>query len=129
MFPDFGSVESYLNSLINYESRLPLGGNRDRPKLDPTYRALERLGLSLALPNCIHIAGTKGKGSVAALLEAVFSGEAPLSFTSPHLVSVKERIRLNGKVLDDSIWCTGFDAIVPVIEAEFPIKLDRKSVV
>ena len=124
MFQDFASVEHYLNSLINYESRLPLGGSRDRPKLDPTYDALARLRLPLSVSSCFHIAGTKGKGSVVSFLEALCSPDtAVLSFTSPHLVSVKERIRLDGMPLVDDVWCAGFEAIVPRLAAEPEIRL------
>lgn len=124
MFPAFADVEAYLNSLINYESRLPLGDTRDRPKLDSTYQALARLKLPLALPNTIHIAGTKGKGSVVAFLEAIVSAKQNvLSFSSPHLVSVRERVRQNGQLLDDGLWCKGFEEIVPLLAAEPAIPL------
>ena len=124
VFPDFPSVENYLDSLINYEQTFPLGGARDRPKLEPTLKAAERLGLSLGLPNCVHIAGTKGKGSVVSYLECLLSREhRVLSFTSPHLVSVKERVRLNGEVLDDSVWQRGFGTIASALQREPAIKL------
>ncbi len=124
MFSAFTDVEAYLNSLINYESRLPLGGARDRPKLEPTLQALARLELPLTLPNTIHIAGTKGKGSVVAFLEALLSPDrSVLSFSSPHLVSVKERVRLNGHALDDTLWCSGFETVVSLLQAEPVIRL------
>lgn len=124
MYSVFADVETHLNSLINYESRLPFGDTRDRPKLEPTYQALARLKLPLALPKTIHIAGTKGKGSVVAFLEAILSAKQNiLSFTSPHLVSVKERVRLNGQPLDDALWCKGFEEIVPLLTAEPAIRL------
>ncbi len=116
-FSNFGDVQNYLNSLVNYEHEFPLGGKRDRPKLDATYAAADRLALSLAPQNCVHIAGTKGKGSTVAMLEALLSPDfKTLSFTSPHLVSVKERVRLNGGLLSDDIWQCGFEAIVGAIE-------------
>ncbi len=123
-FPDFDSVEAYLNSLVNYESTTPLGGDRDRPKLQPTLDAATRLGLCLSLLNCIHIAGTKGKGSVVSFLEGLLSPQHPtLSFTSPHLVSVKERIRLNGETLPDSLWTRAFEAITPALDELPPVRL------
>jgi dihydrofolate synthase/folylpolyglutamate synthase len=123
-FSDFPAVERYLNGLINYEHATPLGGARDWPKLEPTLRAVERLGLSLRLPQVIHIAGTKGKGSVLAFLEALFAPDAPtLSFSSPHLVSLKERIRLNGAVLEDDLWQRGFAVIAAALAADPPLRL------
>ncbi len=47
----------------------------------------------------IHISGTNGKGSTAAMLAAVFQAQGYKTglFTSPHLVDFKERIKVNGK--------------------------------
>jgi dihydrofolate synthase/folylpolyglutamate synthase len=123
-FPDFAAVQEYLNSLINYEHAFPLGGSRDRPKLEPTYKATERLSLPLSLPHSVHIAGTKGKGSVVSFLESLLSPDhRVLAFTSPHLESVKERIRLNGELLPDAVWQKGFAEIVAGLAAEPAIKL------
>jgi len=49
--------------------------------------------------NCIHVAGTNGKGSVAHLLAAILqaSGYKVGLYTSPHLVDFSERIRINGR--------------------------------
>ncbi|MBL0060999.1 MAG: hypothetical protein IPP40_05780 [bacterium] len=108
----FNEVSKYLNSLINYEVEFPLGGSRDRPKLDPVYAAARALLLPLVLPKCIHIAGTVGKGSTAAMTQALLSvHHSVLSFTSPHLVSPKERVQLDGRDLSDELWCEGISAI------------------
>jgi dihydrofolate synthase/folylpolyglutamate synthase len=47
----------------------------------------------------IHIAGTNGKGSVAAMLESIWmnSGLKVALYSSPHLVRFTERFRINGK--------------------------------
>jgi len=58
--------------------------------------------LDAALPAVVHVAGTKGKGSTVALLDSILR-KANLKvgvFTSPHLVDIRERIRINGKPLD-----------------------------
>ncbi|RKP30856.1 FolC bifunctional protein [Metschnikowia bicuspidata] len=59
--------------------------------------------------NVIHIAGTKGKGSTCAFTESILSryrGQDSISkiglFTSPHLVSVRERIRIDGEPISKS---------------------------
>ena len=52
----------------------------------------------LAVP-CVHIAGTNGKGSTAAMLESIVraAGLRTGLYTSPHLESINERIRINGE--------------------------------
>ena len=63
-----------------------------------TQRALRELGLPPRDYETVHVAGSNGKGTALATLSAAFSatGIAHLTFTSPHLVRVEERIRLNG---------------------------------
>ena len=74
--------------------------------LDRTFDILARLGNPHeALPPVIHIAGTNGKGSTAALLRAQ-ANAAGLSchvYSSPHLCRFHERIRLADKLIDDAM--------------------------
>lgn len=55
--------------------------------------------------NVIHIAGTNGKGSTAAFIESILfaHGFSVNKFTSPHLLSFNERIRINGADISDEI--------------------------
>jgi dihydrofolate synthase/folylpolyglutamate synthase len=52
---------------------------------------------------CIHVAGTNGKGSVAAMLEAILraSGQRTGLYTSPHLVRLGERVQVNRGMLSE----------------------------
>jgi len=60
---------------------------------------LETLGSPQLKYKTIHIAGTNGKGSTAAMLDSILraAGYRTGLFTSPHLVSMRERIRVDGK--------------------------------
>jgi len=63
-----------------------------------------RLGLSS--PRVIHVAGTNGKGSVCAMIDAIAraAGHRTGLFTSPHLISFRERVRVNGeKISEDEV--------------------------
>ncbi|KAH8158287.1 hypothetical protein CIB48_g9968, partial [Xylaria polymorpha] len=67
---------------------------------------------------CIHVAGTKGKGSVCAYLTALLthssSGEVAGkvgTYTSPHLVSVRERIAINGVPISQDLFTRYFFAV------------------
>lgn len=76
-----------------------------RPGLATIERLVGLLGDPQAGIPFIHVAGTNGKGSTAAMLDAIFraAGYRTGLYTSPHLLSFTERIRVNGE---------------PIIEAE-----------
>lgn len=61
----------------------------------------------------IIVAGTNGKGSVVAMLEsiAIAAGLQVCCYTSPHLFRYNERIRINGKAIDDKSLCQAFGRI------------------
>ena len=59
---------------------------------------LAALGRQQPATKFVHVVGTNGKGSVAAYLEAAFGGGGG-SFTSPHLVSLRERVRYGGRMV------------------------------
>src|SRR5690606_5981864 len=79
-----------------------------------------------ALP-CVHVAGTNGKGSVCALVEAMAraAGLRTATFTCPHLMRLAERVRIDGSPIgdeafeaalgtvlaDDVPWLTFFESI------------------
>jgi dihydrofolate synthase/folylpolyglutamate synthase len=80
---------------INYEIRTP--GPADL-KLDRMRALLELLGNPHRRVRIVHVAGSKGKGSTSAMVAAVLqaAGYRVGLFTSPHLVSVEERIAVDG---------------------------------
>lgn len=65
-------------------------------RLDPV---LERLGHPEKALACVHVAGTNGKGSTAAMIDGVLraAGHRTGLYTSPHLVSFRERLRIQGQ--------------------------------
>ena len=67
--------------------------------LDRVNEALQALGRPDKEMDCIHVAGSNGKGSACAQLVAglVRAGYKVGFFSSPHLIRVEERIRVNGK--------------------------------
>ncbi|XP_022104874.1 folylpolyglutamate synthase, mitochondrial-like isoform X1 [Acanthaster planci] len=66
----------------------------------------------------IHVSGTKGKGSVCALCESMLraSGFKTGFFSSPHLVEVRERFRINGKPLPQEAFTEYFTTIFDRLE-------------
>ena len=71
-----------------------------RPGLDAMRRVLAALGDPQLVVRPVHIAGTNGKGAVAAIVDAAL-GDA-LRYTSPHLVRLNERFTRGGVMLDDA---------------------------
>ena len=72
----------------------------------------ERMNLAFSCP-VITVAGTNGKGSTCAMLEAVLiqSGYRTGVYTSPHLVHFEERCRLNGESSTAADLIAGFEAV------------------
>ncbi len=75
-----------------------------RPGLDVVRHAYEALGRPGSAP-AIHIVGTNGKGSIASMAEHALRarGHRTGLFTSPHLQRVTERVRVDGREVDDEI--------------------------
>ncbi|WP_222519251.1 bifunctional folylpolyglutamate synthase/dihydrofolate synthase [Spiribacter salinus] len=73
----------------------------------------DRLGLRDVGMPIITVAGTNGKGSTVACLEAMYTaaGQQPGSYTSPHILRYNERIRIGGVPVDDALILAAFEAI------------------
>lgn len=86
-----------------------------KPGLETTVALLERLGRPERSFVSIHVAGTNGKGSVCAMLDAVLrrTGLRVGLYTSPHLVRFNERIRVNGQEISDEALAALFDDMEP----------------
>ena len=69
-----------------------------------------RLACTRPAATVISVAGTNGKGSCVALLEAMLrqAGYRVGAYTSPHLLSYNERIRINGEPVEDAALCDAF---------------------
>jgi dihydrofolate synthase/folylpolyglutamate synthase len=74
--------------------------------LENIRRLVAALGVHVSGPDApqfLHVAGTNGKGSVCAMLDAICraAGHRTGLFTSPHLVTFRERIRVNGEMIGE----------------------------
>ena len=108
------------------------GRFQDRPDVAPMLALLERLGNPHLGRTTVHIAGSKGKGSVAAMVESILRSEGLLTglYTSPHLHSYCERIRIDSNpVSQDEIFAFLVEEqLRPAVEAELEILDDRRFV-
>jgi dihydrofolate synthase/folylpolyglutamate synthase len=62
-----------------------------------------------AAPRVIHVAGTNGKGSVCAMIDSICRAQNYRTglFTSPHLITFRERIRVNGEMISKDAVASG----------------------
>jgi dihydrofolate synthase / folylpolyglutamate synthase len=75
-----------------------------RPGLERTWRLAEFAGQPQQALRFIHVAGTNGKGSTCAMLEAIYraAGLRVGLYTSPHLVTFRERIQINRELIPEA---------------------------
>ncbi|HME87915.1 MAG TPA: folylpolyglutamate synthase/dihydrofolate synthase family protein [Chthoniobacterales bacterium] len=77
--------------------------------LENIRRLVTELDVDLGGARVIHVAGTNGKGSVCAMIDSICrAGKYRTGlFTSPHLVTFRERIRVNGEMISENEVATG----------------------
>lgn len=94
----FEQIRDWLHSFVDFERRGFRRHFADAVNLDTIRELLRRLDDPQERFPSLHLAGTKGKGSTAALCEAALraAGYRTGLYTSPHLLTMRERIRLDG---------------------------------
>jgi len=107
----------YIYSLIDYE-RDPQPRAKARYDLRRVEELLARIGNPHLAARTVHIAGTKGKGSVAAMVASVLtaSGYSTGLYTSPHLHTFNERIRIDDRLISDDELTALVEKIKPEVE-------------
>ena len=99
MFTDYDKVVEYLyNSVPIFQQQ---GAAAYKPGLQTTHALDEYFGRPHETYKTIHVAGTNGKGSCCHMLAAMFQGAGYKTglYTSPHLLDMRERIRVNGRMI------------------------------
>ncbi|MFP4201296.1 MAG: bifunctional folylpolyglutamate synthase/dihydrofolate synthase, partial [Clostridia bacterium] len=94
----------------------------DLGKFAPTPGMMRMLPLLERLDNphrnfrVIHVAGTNGKGSTCAFIDSILrsAGVSTLLFTSPHLQTVRERMRINGEMISEDEFARLITRIAPL---------------
>ncbi len=91
----------YLYGFVDFEQRP--GAAPVRMDLSGITALTEALGHPEGQWKSVHVAGTKGKGSTAAMIAAIVreSGYRVGLYTSPHLVSLRERIQVDGEPISE----------------------------
>jgi len=93
-----------LDGLVDWEKRAR-GGGRMRVDVEPMRDLMARLEEPQRRFRSVHVAGTKGKGSVAALIAhgRTRAGRRVGLYTSPHVERIQERISIAGSPIEDGV--------------------------
>jgi len=113
---DYPAALDYILSFADYE-RLPRSALVfDLRRIE---MLLERLGNPHRVAKSIHIAGTKGKGSTAAMIASILTqaGYRAGLYTSPHLLSFTERIQIDGRPIAEDAFGRLVEILKPEAEA------------
>lgn len=95
------AAQEFLNTRTNFERVKQDRAMADQLKLDRMHALLTALGNPHHGMQIVHIAGSKGKGSTCEMLASCLQacGYTTGLFTSPHLVDVRERVRIGGEMV------------------------------
>ena len=118
----YASALRRLLSLADFERMAGARGPLPKYDLGRIRELVRRLGDPHECAPAVHIAGTKGKGSVAIMVSGILAaaGHRTGLFTSPHLHTFRERIRLDGGPVEEELFARHLDRVWPEVEAMGP---------
>ena len=113
---DLTQAQARLDALTDWERR---PRNTMRVGLEPMQDLARRLGDPQKSFRAIHVAGTKGKGSVSALIEAALAhaGLRVGRYASPHVERITERVSVQGRDVDEPTLARALDRALDGYEA------------
>jgi dihydrofolate synthase/folylpolyglutamate synthase len=116
---NYSQAEEYLNSFVNYEQIPGITYAQPGYSLRHVEELLNRMGNPQLTARTIHIAGTKGKGSVAAMIAQVLSSSGYKTglYTSPHFHTLRERISIDGSLISEAEFAAAMAEVKPFIES------------
>jgi len=116
---NYSQAEDYLNSFVNYEQIPGISYAQPGYSLRHVEELLNRMGNPQLAARTIHIAGTKGKGSVAVMIAQVLSGSSYKTglYTSPHLHTLRERISVDSSLISEDDFAAVMAEVKPFIES------------
>jgi dihydrofolate synthase / folylpolyglutamate synthase len=114
--PKLAAAMARLDALTDWERR---PRNRMRVGLDSARDLAARLGNPQKAFRAVHVGGTKGKGSVSALIEAALAraGLGVGRYGSPHVERVTERVSLGGRDVDEATLASALTRALDAYEA------------
>src|SRR5260221_1289452 len=115
----YSAALEFLLSRIDFERSATVPYNRREFHLERMHDLLARLGDPQKSLQVVHIAGTKGKGSTAAMIAAILSaaGHRTGLYTSPHLDRIEERLAIDGCPCSPEQFVALLERVRPMLEA------------
>jgi dihydrofolate synthase/folylpolyglutamate synthase len=113
----YNKALDYLYSFVDYSLKHSSELAKAEFNLDRMFALMEELGNPQAKYPIIHVAGTKGKGSVSALCASALqaAGYKTGLYTSPHLIDYTERIQVNGEPISHALMTELVEEIKPAV--------------
>ena len=110
---DFERAEEYLRSFVSYERLVKVDYDDRHFDLDRIRRAIHFLKIDYSKLKFVHVAGSKGKGTVCGIVAEylVKVGFKVGLFTSPHMFDLTERIKLNSENISKQKFCSYVEAM------------------
>jgi len=106
---NYNRIEEYVINIPKF---------RAEGSIEQTRKFYEFLGKPGRSASIIHVAGTNGKGSTCAYMNSVLTeaGYKVGMFTSPHLVSVRERMRINHELISEQAFVKTYNKLTKLLE-------------
>ena len=116
---NYEAALAYIDTFINSERSPDFSRQARFYNLERISRLLAQLGNPHRRLKVVHIAGSKGKGSTAALIASILThaGYKTGLFTQPHLITPRERCRINFRLISEEDFAQYVDRLKPSIEA------------
>jgi dihydrofolate synthase/folylpolyglutamate synthase len=116
---NYKAALAYIDTFINSEKSPNFSRQARFYNLERISHLLARLGDPHRRLKVVHVAGSKGKGSTAALIASILihAGYKTGLFTQPHLITPRERCRINSRLISEAEFAEYVDRLKPSIEA------------
>lgn len=126
---DYNAALAYIEQFIDYEKSPDFSRQARFYNLNRISQLLELLGNPHEKLKVIHVAGSKGKGSTAAIIASVLThaGYKTGLFTSPHLITPRERCRIDNNLISEEKFACYLEKLKTAIETTSDSEYGRVS--
>jgi len=123
-FSSSGEIFSWLLEFANFERGHSIAKSY---RLDRTEILAGLAGNPEKCAPSIHMAGSKGKGSVTAMISSILEAQGlrVARYMSPHVSDSRERVSLGNAFFDDSVYCAAGDELREIVEVKLPASKAR----